>query len=112
MKLAARSARHALIDSALCLLLACAATACFLPPWVADTVSSVTRIVATGLVLLLALSLHWVFLGIAVHRLGRSLRGWLALAVLLFPVGGAAALILLGWLQAEHAASPAPAPAP
>ena len=61
---------------------------------------------------LLALPLHWVFLGLAVHRLGRSLRGWLALAVLLFPVGGAAALILLGWMQAEPSPSPAPAPAP
>ncbi|MBP6900991.1 MAG: hypothetical protein KBC73_12920 [Burkholderiaceae bacterium] len=112
MNSAARSARHALIDSALCLVLACAAIASFLPPWVADTVASVPRTVATALVIALALPLHWVFLGLAVHRLGRSLRGWLALAVLLFPVGGAAALILLGWLQAEPAPAPAPAPAP
>ena len=56
-----------------------------------------TTWVATGLAIALAMPLHWVFLGIAARRLGRSVAGWVGLSVLLFPVGSAAALILLAW---------------
>lgn len=99
-------ARRALADSALSLLVACAATAMFLPPLVQATTASVLRTVGAGLALLLALVLHWVWLGLAVRRMGRPVLGWVALAVLLFPVGGAAALILLAWLLHEPDAEP------
>ncbi|MCL4699055.1 MAG: hypothetical protein KJ023_18710, partial [Burkholderiaceae bacterium] len=67
-------------------------------------------IVANALVLATALLLHWVFLAIAARRLRRSVAGWLALAVVLFPIGGAAALILLGWFSGESNGSGAAAP--
>lgn len=107
--MATAPARRALTDSALCLATACAAVAMFLPPWVTDTVASVPRTVATALALALALLLHWVFLGLGAQRMGRPALGWVALAVLLFPVGSAAALILLAWLLHEPEARPSAA---
>lgn len=98
-----KPARRALADSALALVAACAAIGMFLPPMVYATVESVPRTVALGLVIALAVPLHWVLLGIAARRLGRSVLGWVAGAVLLFPVGGAAALILLSWQQEDEA---------
>lgn len=95
------SARRAITDSALALLAACLAVGMFLPPWLEATTSSVVRIVASGLAVAVALVLHWALLGVAAQRMGRSVRGWLALAVLLFPVGGAAALVLLTWMLHE-----------
>lgn len=97
-----KPARRALADSALALVAACAAITMFLPPMVHDTVVSVPRIVGLGLVIALALPLHWVLLGIGARRMGRSAFGWVAGAVLLFPVGGAAALILLSWLSHDE----------
>lgn len=105
----AQAARRALADSALALLVACTAIAMFLPPLVAHTVASLPRIVAAGLTIAVAVPLHWVFLGIGARRMGRPLVGWLALSVLLFPVGSVAALILLLWLLFEHSAEPSPA---
>lgn len=107
--MASAPARRALTDSALCLAAACAALAMFLPPWVTDTVASVPRTVATALALALALLLHWVLLGLGAQRMGRPVLGWVALAVLLFPVGSAAALILLAWLLHEPEAHPSAA---
>ena len=95
--MAHKSAQRALFDSTLALLVAIAAIAMFLPPMVHATAASVPRTVATGLAIALAMPLHWVFLGIAARRLGRSVAGWVGLSVLLFPVGSAAALILLAW---------------
>lgn len=89
------SARRALTDSALALLLACAALAALLPPLAAGTAASPLRAWAAGLGVLLAMPLHWHWLAAGTRRLGLPVRGWLALSVLLFPVGGAAALILL-----------------
>jgi hypothetical protein len=40
--------------------------------------------------------------------MGRSMAGWVALSVLLFPVGSAAALIVLSWLG-DEAGAPEPA---
>lgn len=102
--LSAKTAQRALADSALALLAACVAIAMFLPPLAEATLASAPRAVAAGLTLLLAVPLHWLFLGIAARRLGRPLAGWLGMAVLLFPVGGAAALILLAGLL--HHAEP------
>ncbi|MBI5258040.1 MAG: hypothetical protein HY855_16175 [Burkholderiales bacterium] len=97
-----KSAKRALTDSALALVAACAALSMFLPPMVESTVASVPRIVGLALAIAVALPLHWVFLGLAARRMARSVPGWVASAVLLFPVGGAAALILLAWLLHEE----------
>lgn len=99
-------ARRALADSALSLLVGCAALVMFLPPLVQATTASVLRTLAAALAIALALPLHWVWLGLAARRMGRPAAGWVALAVLLFPVGGAAALILLAWLLHEPGAQP------
>jgi len=95
----AKSALPALADSALALLVGCVAIAMFLPPLGAATAVSWPRMLAAGLTIVLALPLHWVFLGIAARRLGTPARGWVGLSVLLFPVGSAAALILLAGLH-------------
>jgi hypothetical protein len=73
----------------------------FLPPLLDRTVASALRIVAVALVLAVAVLLHWVYVGIAAFRLGRSVVGWTALSALLFPVGSVAALMLLGWFHDE-----------
>jgi len=103
------TARRALTDSALALLAGCLAVAMFLPPFVEATTGSVLRTVLTGLAAAVGLVLHWVLLGLAAARLGRSVAAWVGLAVLLFPVGGAAALVLLGWQLDGHEGEPAAA---
>ncbi len=103
-----RSSKQALADSALAWLAACAAIAMFLPPMLGDTLASLPRSVGLGLLIAVALPLHWALLGIAARRAGQPVLPWVAPAVLLFPVGGAAALLLLGWLLHE---SPAGQPA-
>lgn len=97
-------ADSALKSSAAALVVCLACIALFLPPMVTHTLTSVLRTVLVGLTLASAMLLHWVFLGLGARRLGRSVGGWLALAVLLFPVGSAAALVLLGWFRDEAAA--------
>ncbi len=94
---------RALSASTVSLMVAVACISLFLPPWVQSTVLTPWRTVAVGLVLATALLLHWVFLAMAARRMGRSVGGWLALSVLLFPVGSAAALILLNFFSAEPA---------
>src|SRR5574337_31183 len=96
------SAVRALADSALALLVACIGIAMFLPPLVAETVASVLRTAVTALAIAVALPLHWAFLGIGVRRMGLRVVPWVALAVLLFPVGAVAALVLLGWFAHER----------
>ena len=104
-------AQRALTASGVALALALTAIALFLPPLAEATLASVLRVVGTGLALAIGLLLHWVFLGIAAHRMGRSRGGWVGLAVLLFPVGSVAALVLLSWFAHEGEPSTA-APAP
>ena len=101
------AARHALIDAALALLAAGAAIALLLPPLVNHSTLSTGRLISASLVIALALPLHWLFLGIAARRMRRSVAGWVGLSVLLFPVGSAGALILLGGLLAEPEGQPA-----
>ena len=103
---ASATAQRALTDATLALLVGCVAVAMFLPPWVQATTGSLLRTVGAGLVVALALPLHWVFLGIAARRMHRSVAGWVGLSLLLVPVGSAAALILLAWLLAEPDAQP------
>jgi uncharacterized membrane protein len=96
-------AQRALAASTLALVAAVAATLLFLPPFFQRYLSGVVYIVGNALVLATALLLHWVFLGIAARRMRRSVAGWVSLAVLLYPVGSAAALILLTWFGDEAA---------
>lgn len=107
----ARSAQRALIDATLALLAALAGIAAFLPPLVQATTATVLGSVGAGLLIALALLLHWVFLGIAARRLHRSVAGWVGLSVGLCPIGSGAALILLAWLAAEQDAPELPGPA-
>jgi len=97
-----QSAQRALADSALALVAACAGIAMFLPPMVHATVGSVLRTVLTALVIAIAMPLHLALLGIGARRMGQRVVPWVGLSVLLFPVGAAAALILLGWFAHEQ----------
>jgi uncharacterized membrane protein YhaH (DUF805 family) len=94
-------AQRALAAAAVSLVVAAACITMFLPPLVAQTTESVLRTVFFGITVAAALVLHWVFLAIAARRLDRSVAGWVALSLLLFPVGSVAALILLGWFREE-----------
>lgn len=104
--LQAQSAQRALVDSTLALLAACLAIVMFLPPLAAATAASPWREAVAGLVVVLALPLHWLWLAAAARRLGVSRVGCLGLAVLLCPVGGFAALILLAGLLHGPRAQP------
>ena len=93
--------QRALAASTVCLVISVACVAAFLPPMLDRTLDSVLRTVLVGATLAASQLLHWVFLGIGARRAGRSVTGWVALAVLLFPIGGVAALILLSWFGDE-----------
>lgn len=100
-------AQKALSSATAALVVAVVCVVMFLPPLVDRTADSVLRTVLTAITLAVAVTLHWVFLGIAARRLARSVTGWVALSVLLFPIGSVAALVLLGGLRSE-AETPAP----
>ena len=102
-------AQRALTASTACLAVAGGCVALLLPPLNERVFESVLRIVLIALTLALTLTLHWIFLGIAARRMQRSVAGWVSLAVLLFPIGGAAALVLLSWFGSESN-NPAPTP--
>jgi hypothetical protein len=103
------SAQRALGASCLALLVACASLTAFLPPMLEATLTSIFRMALLGCAAAVGIVLHWVFLGIAAHRLDRSAPGWVSLG-LMFPIGGAAALILLGFFSEEPDRHPPPAP--
>ena len=92
--------QRVLTASATALVVAVACVAMFLPPMVERTVASVPLTVMVGLSTAVAILLHWAFLGIAAFRAERSVFGWVALG-LMFPIGGAAALLMLAWLDDE-----------
>lgn len=93
--------QSALTASAIALVVACACVAAFLPPMLEQTLSSTVRTVLLACTIGVAIPLHWAFLGLAARRMKRSAVGWLALAVLMFPIGGVVALVLLGWFSDE-----------
>lgn len=99
-------AQRAVKASSVSLLVALVCLAQFLPPLLEATLTSVLRAVATALALATALLLHWVFLVMAASRLQRSVLRWGAMGVLLFPIGGAAALMLLSFLEEERSLQP------
>lgn len=102
-------ARRALTASTLALAVCGLCAAAFLPPMLESTLQSAWRTALFAALLGASLTLHWVWLASAARRLGGHVTGWLALSVLLFPVGSAASLLLLsGIRQAQHRA-PLPA---
>ena len=101
------SAHRALSASTLSLIVCCASIVPFLPPMVEGTVQSIPRMMLLGSAISVGMLLHWVFVGIAARRLGRSVLGWVSLSVLLFQIGGIAALILLGHFGDEASRQPA-----
>lgn len=98
----AAAEQRALGASTVALVVALACIALFLPPLLQATIGSVLRTTVTAVALACALLLHWVFLGLAARRMQRSVAAWVGLSVVLFPVGSAAALILLSWLGDER----------
>jgi hypothetical protein len=101
-----KTARQSLAASTIALLATLACVAMFLPPLVDHTTASVLRIVLLGTGITVGLFAHWIYLGRAASRLQRSVFGWVLLAVVLFPLGGAAALLLLS--SAADAGEPTP----
>lgn len=100
----AAPAARALQAATVALIAALGCVALFLPPWLEATFASPLRAAATGAALGVTLLLHWIFLGLAARRQGRSVPAWVALSVALFPVGSALALMLLGRMDAARAA--------
>lgn len=98
----------ALTAATLALLVCLLAGAALLPPLVDLAARSSLDGAALGTTLVAAMLAHWVCLGVAARRLGRSVAGWVSLSVLLFPIGSAAAVVLLRWLDEP----PLPAAAP
>jgi len=94
-------AQRALTASTASLAVAGACLVLFIPPLLERTLDSVLRVVLVATTMAVAQLLHWVFLGMGARRLGRRVAGWVALSVLLFPVGSVAALILLAWFGDE-----------
>jgi len=92
------AARRALALSAAALLAALGCTVLFLPPLAERTLGAPLRTVLTALALGAAVLLHWWFLGRAARRMGQSVGTWVGLSVAPFPLGRAAALMLLGWV--------------
>ena len=102
-------AQRALAASTAALAVAGGSALLFLPPMLERTLESIPRTVLTGIVLAVAIVLHWAYLGIAARRMQRSVAGWVGLSVLLLPVGSVAALMLLAGLGSEAAAHSASA---
>ena len=67
-----------------------------------NTLGAVPIPALLGIGLCVSLFLHWFFVGLAARRLGRSVAGWVVLAVLGFPITSIVALVLYYWLEAEH----------
>jgi hypothetical protein len=95
-------AQRAVTAATLALVVCAACIVAFLPPMVATTLESVPKTLLLGVALATSVVLHWVFVGLAAHRMGRSPAFWVGFSVLLFPVGSVASLILLGWLLGER----------
>ncbi len=80
------------------------AIACFIPPLsrYAGADQNVLIAIALGLTIGAAYCAHFIFLGMTIARMHRSVIGWLALAILLGPLGSILALVVLGFQGAER----------
>lgn len=86
---------RALAGAAAALFAALGCIALLLPPLAERTPAAPLRTVLAVLALAGLMLLHWCLLGRAARRLQQPLVPWVGLSVLLFPVGSAAALMLL-----------------
>jgi len=94
-------ANRPIAAATVCLLVCGGCIAAFLPPLNETVLGSVPLVVVIGLTLALSIILHLVFVGIAAHRLGRSVPGWVAIATVTFPIGSIVGLVLFEWFSDE-----------
>jgi Na+/melibiose symporter-like transporter len=95
-------AQRSIAAAAVTLLVFGGSVAAFLPPFVNRITESVLLIILLGLVIAGSLILHFVFVGIAASRLGRSALLWVVLALLFFPIASIVGLILFEWFSEEQ----------
>ena len=95
-------ARQPIVAASVSLLAFGGCVAAFLPPLNQQTLESLPLTVALGIALAVSLILHFVFVGIAAQRLGRSVLGWVILALLFFPIASIVGLILFEWFSEEQ----------
>ena len=98
----ASRARQPIIAASVSLLAFGGCLAAFLPPLNHQTLESLPLTVALGIALAVSLILHFVFVGIAAQRLGRSALWWVILALVLFPIASIVGLILFEWFSEEQ----------
>ena len=98
-------ARQPIVAASVSLLAFGGCAAAFLPPLNQQTLESLPLTVALGIALAVSLILHFVFVGIAAQRLGRSALGWVILALVLFPIASIVGLILFEWFSEEQSQS-------
>ena len=95
-------AERSIAAAAVTLLVFGAAVAAFLPPFFDRIADSVPMMVLLGLTIAASMVLHFIFIGIAASRLGRSAVLWVVLSVLFFPIASIVGLILFEWFSAEE----------
>ncbi|MGI9027055.1 MAG: hypothetical protein ACR2GP_16045 [Burkholderiaceae bacterium] len=80
------------------------AIACFIPPLSRYVGSHQNALIAAalGITIGVAYCAHFIFLGMTVAHMHRSVIGWLALAILLGPLGSILAFVVLGFRGAER----------
>ena len=76
--------------------------ASFLPPLSHYTTNSVGMQILCGLGIAVSLFVHWIFIGIAAKRLGRSVVGWVTISVIALPIASIVGLILFEWFSEEQ----------
>jgi len=95
-------AERSIAAAAVTLLVFGAAVAAFLPPFFDRISDSVPLMVLLGLTVAASMVLHFIFIGIAASRLGRSAVLWVLLSVLFFPIASIVGLILFEWFSEEE----------
>jgi len=95
-------AERSIAAAAVTLLVFGAAVAAFLPPFFNHISDSVSFMVLLGLTIAASMVLHFIFIGIAASRLGRSAVLWVLLSVLFFPIASIVGLILFEWFSEEE----------
>ena len=101
------STSQAVASAAVSLVVFALCVGAFVPPFVDDTVRSIPLTVVFGMAIAVSFVLPIAFVGIAAHRAHRSATLWAVLAVVLFPVGSIAGLILFEWFSAQGTRSAA-----
>ena len=90
------------VSAATTSLMACGfCVAAFLPPFSHTITNSVAFTVIAGLGIGISCILHFIFVGISAHRMGRPVARWVLLAFITFPLGSIAGLIVLHWFSEE-----------